>query len=55
MQPRFTTQSSDARSCTIGNAIRFDDLCMISQVSIHSGRGEGARFMKNHLPRMPLG
>jgi hypothetical protein len=39
----------------MGKTTRLFPLCMIPQVSIHSGRGDGACFMKNHLPRMPLG
>jgi hypothetical protein len=55
MQPRFTTQSSEARSCTMGKGMRFRERCMIEQVSIHPGRGDGARFMKKNLPWMPFG
>jgi hypothetical protein len=29
--------------------------CVIEQVSIHSGRGSGARFMKNQSPAAPFG
>ena len=29
--------------------------CSISQISIQSGRGEGARFMKNASPVAPFG
>ena len=29
--------------------------CSIAQVRIHSGRGEGARFMKKHSPSAPFG
>ncbi len=31
------------------------ELCSMAQVSIHSGRELGARFMKKHLPPAPLG
>jgi hypothetical protein len=33
----------------------FPEPCSIEQVSIQSGRGLGARFMKKHLPYAPLG
>ncbi len=55
MQPRFTTQSSEIRSCTIGKSITFPDACSIEQVAIHSGRGAGARFMKKNSPAAPFG
>ena len=55
MQPRLTTQSSEARSCTIGNAITLPESCSIAQVSSHSGRGDGVCFMKNHLPVNAVG
>ena len=29
--------------------------CVIEHVSIHSGRGEGARFMKKNSPAAPFG
>ena len=29
--------------------------CVIEQISIQSGRGEGARFMKKKSPEAPLG
>ena len=32
----------------------FADSCSIEQVSIHSGRGVGARFMKKNSPCAPL-
>jgi len=50
MQPRLTTQSSDARSCTMGKAIRLADLCMMGQVSSQSGWPGGVRFMKKNFP-----
>jgi hypothetical protein len=55
MQPRLTSQSSDARSCTIGKSITLPEPCVIAQVSIHAGRGDGARFMKNGSPSAPSG
>ena len=55
MQPRLTTQSSDARSWIIGKSITFPDLCSIAQVSSQSGCGSGARFMKKNLPVAPFG
>jgi hypothetical protein len=55
MQPRLTTHSSDARSWIIGKSITLPEPCVIAQVSIHAGRGDGARFMKNGSPSAPSG
>jgi hypothetical protein len=33
----------------------FPEACSMEQVSSHSGRGDGARFMKKHLPYAPFG
>ena len=55
MQPRLTSQSSEATSWTIGKSITLPEACVIAQVSIHSGRGDGARFMKNGSPSAPSG
>ena len=55
MQPRLTTQSSDARSWTIGKSITLPEAWPIEQVSIQSGRGVGARFMKNGSLAAPSG
>ena len=55
MQPRFTTQSSDATSCTIGKSITLPEPCSMAQVSIQAGRGEGARFMKKNGAPAPPG
>ena len=35
--PRFTTQSSDARSLTMGKSMTFPDACSMEQVWIHAG------------------
>jgi hypothetical protein len=55
MQPRFTTQSREATSCTIGKSISLPERWRMRQVSIHSGRGDGARFMKKKSPCAPFG
>jgi hypothetical protein len=55
MHPRFTIHINDARSCTIGKSITFPDRWAMRQVSIQSGRGDGARFMKKLLPVIPFG
>ncbi len=55
MQPRFTTQRSEARSWIMGKSITLPEACSIAQVAIQSGRGVGARFMKNDLPPAPSG
>ncbi len=55
MHPRLTTQSSEARSWTIGKWITLPDECSTEQISIQSGRGDGACFMKKNLPAAPLG
>ena len=33
----------------------FPDECSMWQISIHSGRGDGARFMKKKSPAAPFG
>ena len=33
----------------------FPEPCSIEQISIHEGRGLGARFMKKNSPVMPFG
>ena len=38
-----------------GKSITLPDACSIAQVSIHSGRGAGARFMKKNGPAAPSG
>src|SRR2546430_851366 len=53
MQPRLTIQRSDATSWTIGKSMTLPDACLIAHVSIHSGRGDGARFMKKNSPPAP--
>ena len=53
MHPRLITHRSEARSRITGKSITFPDECSIAQVSIHSGRGDGARFMKKNSPAMP--
>jgi hypothetical protein len=55
MQPRFTTQTSDARSWIIGKSMTPASPWSIVQVSIHAGRGVGARFMKKKSPDAPFG
>ena len=39
----------------IGKSITLPDSCSIEHVSIQSGRGEGARFMKKKSPAAPFG
>ena len=55
MQPRLITQSSDGTSWIIGKSITLPDSCSIEQISIQSGRGVGARFMKKKSRPAPLG
>jgi hypothetical protein len=55
MQPRFTTQSSEARSWTMGKSMTLADWCSIEHSSIQGGRGAGARFMKKNAPLAPSG
>ncbi len=55
MQPRLMTQRSDGRSWIIGKPTTLEEACSIEQISIQSGRGEGARFMKKNSPAAPLG
>ncbi len=55
MQPRFTTQRRAGRSWIIGKSITLPEECAIEHVSIQSGRGEGARFMKKNSPSAPWG
>ena len=42
-------------SCTMGKSMTLPEACSIAQVSIQAGRGDGARFMKKHLPAAPFG
>ena len=39
----------------MGKSITFPDSCSIAQISIQSGRGLGARFMKKNSPAAPWG
>ena len=55
MQPRLITHSSDARSWIIGKSMTLPEPWSIEQVSIHVGRGDGARFMKKKSPAAPCG
>jgi hypothetical protein len=50
MHPRLTSQSSVARSWTIGKSMTLPEAWVMEQVAIHAGRGVGARFMKNEAP-----
>ena len=54
MQPRFTTQRSERRSCTIGKAMT-PVVCRILHVFSQGGEGSGVRFMKKNCPWMPFG
>ena len=38
-----------------GKSITLPEACSIAQVVSHSGRAEGARFMKKKSPVAPLG
>ncbi len=55
MQPRLTTHRSAATSWITGKSITLFDACSTAQVSIQSGRGAGARFMKKNGPPAPFG
>jgi hypothetical protein len=39
----------------MGKSMTFPDSCSIAQISIQSGRGVGARFMKKNSPAAPCG
>ena len=39
----------------MGKSMTLPDECSIEHVSIHAGRGFGARFMKKKSPLAPLG
>jgi hypothetical protein len=49
------TQSSDARSSMTGKSMTLPESCSMRQMRIHSGRGDGARFMKKKSPCAPCG
>ena len=55
MQPRLITHRSAATSLMTGKSMTLPDACSMAQVSIQSGRGRGARFMKKNSPPAPLG
>ncbi len=39
----------------MGKSITLPEPCSIEQSSIHSGLGDGARFMKKNSPAAPCG
>ena len=39
----------------MGKSMTLPDECSIEHVSIHAGRGFGARFMKKNSPVAPFG
>ena len=39
----------------MGKSMMLPDPCSMAQVSIHGGRGDGARFMKKNSPCAPCG